>query len=186
MARQLTGQGEQVASLTLLDSVAPTAERQQRDAADELAELLVALAAANGVSLQSDTTLLRKLSSDEAAELLIAQGLAIDIEQFSIMHNAFSANLRCYARYRPERLGHAIDTCLYRATQLRSDGVAAAADYGWGALLAQSPVVVDIDADHFSLLEGVPVQRLADALRRSGAVPSGAATERPYYTDLHP
>ncbi|MEO7323233.1 MAG: amino acid adenylation domain-containing protein [Dokdonella sp.] len=183
MARQLMEQGEEVASLTLLDSFAPAPDARPPDAAAELAELLIGLAASSGVSLRANTQSLRKLSNAEAADLLTAHGLDIGREQFELLYEVFKANRRCYARYRPDRLVHDIDVYLYRAEQ-RSDGELPASDYGWSELLTQPPKMIDIDADHFSLLDGIAVQRLADELRRTGAVQRNTTPETHEYADV--
>ena len=184
MARQLQLQGEDVASLSLLDALAPDPAASPPDDATELAGLLAALAAANGVTLTLDSAALRTLSTAEAAELLTAHGLDIDTQQFDILYKVFKANLRCYARYRPEPLRRDAAVSLYRAVRWPDDSALPAPDYGWSTLLVQPPAVVDIDADHFSLLDGIPVQQLAEKLRRSGAGPAGATTESRQHTDV--
>ncbi len=176
MARQLMEHGDAIASLVLLDSLAPTADLRLPDA-DDLSGLLTTLAAANGVPLRPDTAALGTLSNAEAADLLDAHGIRIDQQQFAIFHEVYKANLRCYTQYRPGRLGRAIEVSLYRATQRSDDAGSPASDYGWSALLAQPPAVADIDADHFSLLHEPAARLLADRLRRSSAVQSAATTD---------
>lgn len=176
MARQLMEQGDAIASLVVLDSLAPTVDLRLPDA-DDLSGLLVALAATNGVPLRPDTAAPGALSNAEAADLLKAHGLLVDTQQFAIFHDVYKANLRCYAQYRPGRLDRPIEVSLYRATQRGDDAGSPASDYGWSTLLAQPPAVVDIDADHFSLLHEPAVRRLADRLRRSGALQSAATTD---------
>lgn len=179
MARQLMEQGDAIASLTLLDSLAPAADLPLPDAADELPGLLLALAATSGVPLRADAAALRTLSNAEAIDVLGAHGLRIDQQQFATFRNVYTENIRCYARYQPGRLDRAINASLYRATQRSGTAGSPVRDYGWSALLAQPPAFVDIDADHFSLLHEPAVRRLADCLRRSGAVQSAAATDPP-------
>uniref|UniRef100_UPI0021494A03 hypothetical protein n=1 Tax=Tahibacter caeni TaxID=1453545 RepID=UPI0021494A03 len=128
-----------------------------------------------GVAVRADRDALRALADGDAGALLQAHGIAMDRTQFDTLYGVFRANLDNFARYRPQRLAQPLQACLVRAT--RTDAAPRAHDYGWGGWLASPPAVVDIDADHFSLLDGAAAQRLADALRDCGAVPHDAATD---------
>jgi len=177
MARQLQAQGDDVAALILLDAQAPGRERAAPDPDGELAEWLLGQAAAEGLTVNADRDALRGLAGADPGAVLQAHGIALDRAQFDTLYGVFRANLDNFARYRPQRLQRPLRACLVRATQGTAAATADATDYGWSAWLAPPPRVLDIDADHFSLLDGAAAQRLADALRDSGALPPDAAAD---------
>jgi thioesterase domain-containing protein/acyl carrier protein len=158
MARILLEQGEEVTSLMLLDSRAPSA-MQGKSAGDEtieLAEACVAAASQSGASIELDVEMLRQLSNDERAQYIVGllndRGLEINNEQFGAFYGVYRANQHCYRTYIPQRMPRPLDVSLYRAMHPPQDE-ATSLDYGWNPLL-QSPIhVIDVEADHFSILE---------------------------------
>jgi hypothetical protein len=90
--------------------------------------------------------------------LLKDGGFEIDSEQFVAFYHVYRANLLCYRTYTPSSLSRKIDVSLYRATQGRSALLNLPRDYGWDEVL-QSPIrTTDVAADHFSILENVPIR----------------------------
>jgi amino acid adenylation domain-containing protein len=170
MARILLEQGEQISSLILLDSIAPSVMqgRTADDEADELFEACMTMANLYGVNLKIDLKRLRQSSSGENVQyivnLLNDGGLEINDEQFATFQAVFRANQRCYRAYKPSTLSRKIDVSLYRAAQGRQDEPPMPRDYGWNQLL-QSPIrIYDVEANHFSILEKAPIQGVAGAL----------------------
>ena len=167
MARMLLEQGEEIASLILLDSIAPSV-MQGRFAHDEVAELFDAcMAAANrsDANLEIDIERLRQLSTEEGVRYLVGRlndcGLETNGEQFAAFYRVYRANLLCYRTYTPSMLSRSIDVSLYRATQGHQNGPAMPRDYGWNQLLPSPIRIYDVEADHFSILEKVQMHEVA-------------------------
>jgi thioesterase domain-containing protein len=155
MAGILLEQGEEVASLVLLDSVAPSVFRPD----DEITEIVKAFRElANDAELELDVERLRRSSDRENAEFFVAllkeRGLLdVNVEQFAALMNVCRVNLTCYTTYQPSRLPRPIDVSLYRATEGRTDEPE---DYGWGPLLSQPLRAYDVaEANHYSVIEKV-------------------------------
>jgi amino acid adenylation domain-containing protein len=156
MARILLEEDEEIASLTLLDSRAPSVyqETVRRDLATELAEACMVAAGQHDADVEIEVEHLRQLPDDEKIHHLVAllrgHGLDIDAEQFNAFYRVYRANQLCYRTYTPPRLSRRLEVSLYRAVGAHGHGTPA--DYGWNQLL-QSPIRVhDVDADHFSIL----------------------------------
>jgi thioesterase domain-containing protein/acyl carrier protein len=173
MARQLIEQGEEISSLVLLDSIAPSV-MQRTQAHDEVAELFEeAMAVANlyGAGLAIDVERMRRSSNEENVQyvvgLLNERGLEINADQFAAFHRVYRANLLCYRAYTPSMLSRKIPVSLYRASQARQNGPDIPRDYGWEQYL-QSPLhTYDVEATHFSILEKVDLQGIAGAFAAS-------------------
>jgi amino acid adenylation domain-containing protein len=170
MARMLLEQAEQISSLILLDSLAPSV-MQERDGGDDATDLFDActeVANLHGATLAIDLERLRQSSSEEnvqyVVELLNGCGIEINGEQFSAFYRVYQANLGCYRAYRPSMLAQKIDVALYRATQGHEDGQITPVDCGWNQLLAGPVRVHDVEANHFSMLEEPHIEQIAGAL----------------------
>jgi thioesterase domain-containing protein/acyl carrier protein len=156
MARILLEEDEEIASLTLLDSRAPSVYQgmARRDLASELAEAWMVAAGRHDADVEIEVERLRQLPDDEKVPSLVAllreHGLDIDAAQFDAFYRVYRANQLCYRTYTPPRLSRSLEVSLYRAAGANGDGTPP--DYGWNQLL-QSPIRVhDVDADHFSIL----------------------------------
>ena len=155
MARLLLEDDEEIASLTLIDSRAPSVlqETVRHDVAAELAEACMVAAGQHDADVGIEVERLRQLPDDEKVHYLVAllreHGLDVDAGQFNAFYRVYRANQHCYRTYTPPRLSHKLEVSLYRAVASNGHGPA---DYGWNQLL-QSPIRVhDVDADHFSIL----------------------------------
>ncbi|HET8799245.1 MAG TPA: alpha/beta fold hydrolase, partial [Thermoanaerobaculia bacterium] len=180
MARILLEQGEPVSSLVLLDSVAP-AIFQQNPAPDEITELMEAgqaVADVYGETLTIDRQQFGGLPPGERLEsltrLLRERGLEIDSRQFAAFFNVYRANHDCYRKYVPGTLPRAISVTLYRATLGREERRSLAPDYGWNALLPSPIRTVDVEADHFTILDKVPLRAGTGARTGGGALEPSA------------
>jgi len=161
MARILLEQGEEIASLTLLDSVAPWVVQAEppQDEAAELSEIYAAIANMTGANVELDSDRLRQSEEEENVRYLVGllndNGHEFHEGQITTFREVYRANLRCYRRYKPSMLPREIDVSLYRATQGNSRASTLPSDYGWNRLL-QSPIrVYDVDGDHSSMLNKV-------------------------------
>ncbi|HEX6100799.1 MAG TPA: amino acid adenylation domain-containing protein, partial [Thermoanaerobaculia bacterium] len=164
MARALLEQGEEVSSLTLLDSLAPSVMRGHpvHDEVSDLVEACRAVADLDGAMPEIDVDELRLLPFDEIvrslAGLLKDRGLEIDSEQLTTFYGVYRANLLSYRAYTPLLLPRTIDVSLYRATQGRPERQDLPGDYGWDELLPSPIVASDVHADHFSIMAKVPIR----------------------------
>lgn len=165
MTRMLLERGEEVASLTLLDSVAPWVVQQEAPR-DETADLYMAYAAianAQGANGGLDPEKLREAEQradrEYVVNLLIESGFEIDDEQFAAFRAVYRANVACYRAYEPAALPRDVDVSLYRATGNGSEVTKLPEDYGWNRLLRGPIRVHDVDADHYSILEQVRFPR---------------------------
>jgi amino acid adenylation domain-containing protein len=158
MARRLVEQGEEISSLILLDSIAPSVMQRERSH-DETADLLEAcMAVANlyDIKVEVDTDRLRRSPLEEnvqyLAGLLNESGLAIG-DQFAAFYRVYRANLLCYRSYTPSMLSQELDVSLHRATQAHQNRPDMPDDYGWNQLLQRPIRTYDVDATHLSILE---------------------------------
>ncbi|HET8888131.1 MAG TPA: amino acid adenylation domain-containing protein, partial [Candidatus Angelobacter sp.] len=176
MARMLLEQAEQISSLILLDSIAPSLIQEEtgHDEATELFEACAALANQYGVHLSADLKRLQLSSAEEDIQyvigLLNACGVEINGDQFAMFYKVYQANLRCYRTYRPSPLPREIDVSLVRATQGHAEGQELPHDYGWNELVPGPVRIYDIEANHFSMLEEPHIEKLAGAFSPSTAL----------------
>jgi acyl carrier protein/surfactin synthase thioesterase subunit len=165
MARMLLEQGEKISSLVLLDSIAPAVKQEEPalDDARELFDACMTVAELSGAQVEIDIEWLRKSSDEEniryIVELLNGRGQEITTAQFAAFYNIYRANLRCYRTYKPSLLPCQIDVSLYRASQEHQNRTTLLPDYGWNQLLYDPIRIYDVEADHFSILEKVNIQR---------------------------
>jgi hypothetical protein len=131
-----------------------------------------------GETLSVDRQQFGSLPPGERLEYLTAllreRGLEIDARQFAAFFNVYRANHECYRKYVPGPVRRAISVTLYRATLGREERRSLAPDYGWNALLPSPIRTVDVDADHFTILEKVPLRAGAGARADSGALEPSA------------
>ncbi|MFZ5638599.1 MAG: amino acid adenylation domain-containing protein [Pseudomonadota bacterium] len=168
MVRQLQAQGERVATLALIDALAPAALHERDLAADDVDDLVdacAALAAANGIALEIDAARLRAEGLEQGlatiAAALAERGIDVDARQLGDFAAVYRANLRAYRDYRPRRLARGLDVVLHRA----AGGVG---DYGWSRLLRNRLRIRDLPADHFTILAPPHVDAIAADLSEAG------------------
>ncbi len=165
MARILLDDGEQVSSLILLDSLAPSLiqEKSVSDDATQLFEACMTIANLYAADLRVDIERLRP-STDEniqyAISVLNGCGLDINAEQFTAFYRVYQTNLLCYRTYKPSRLSREINISLYRATQEHKAGTTLPCDYGWNPLLRNPILTYDVEANHSSILAKVSIHGL--------------------------
>jgi amino acid adenylation domain-containing protein len=175
MARILLEQGEQISSLILLDSMAPSVmlrETSNHEAAD-LFEACTTVANLYGAAPALDLKRLEQSSREGnvqyVVDLLNDCGVEINDVQFAAFYRVYQANLHCYRTYQPSPLSHEIDVALYRAMQGHEDGQMAPRDYGWNQLAAGPVRIYDVEANHFSMLQEPHIQKIAGTFNFSTA-----------------
>jgi len=171
MARQLLAQGEEIEYLALLDAATPAALYADRedDETEDLRRLCAELAEQGGHRFDLSTEDLRRMPVEELVAVLARLGIPVDRAQFETIREVFRTNRRNYRAYSPAALTQDIAVLLFRATRSRPTSERWPADYGWTPLLAQAPQILDIDADHHSMLSGGSAAALAAGLKRVDA-----------------
>ncbi len=133
MARQLLAEGETVATLLLLDALAP--ELMAQSATEDAATLMAALPGADAPDF--------------------------DAAQAAAYMQAFDANLAAARAYRPQQLPDGPDVTLLRIRGLHGKPPATPDDYGWGALLGRAPRVCEVEGEHMTMLQNDHALQLA-------------------------
>jgi len=165
MARLLLEQGEQIESMALIDCLCPI--YQVNDVVEELVEICNKLMSSLGAKTNLDVNALRKVPESERCEYLYnimsAQGFHLNREQFTTSFNVSTANDQCNRNYKPKKLSKDINVSLYRATdgyyQEMPD------DFGWNQFLCSPIKIYDIKADHLTIIEKLPIQKVVKQIR---------------------
>ncbi|WP_284285308.1 thioesterase domain-containing protein, partial [Marinibactrum halimedae] len=170
MARILIQEGQQIESLTLLDSFVPSVLEglQRTDETTMLIDVCHALAELYGVTLTLDMDQLHQVSQENmsgyVSEYFDGLGIAISKEQFSTFFRVYQASLENYRAYNPSVLTADIDVSLYRAVKNKSAIENLPKDHGWNPLLLSSITIHDVGAGHFTMLEKNHNQQIVDRL----------------------
>lgn len=177
IARRLIDDGEQVATVALFDSFAPA--MMQMDSEDDamiLSELVKFLNRFYHLNIDLSYETLASVGPDEriAITLAGAKGMGFVPEEFDEHYMrrflaVCKANLRAISQYvevqQPE-----VPAILYRA--LDSNGrsytldIDSCSDLGWGSLIGRPIEVIDVNADHVSIIAGNEVIQIARDMRR--------------------
>lgn len=167
MARQLLEQGKKVASLIMLDTLAPSL--LNRESIEVMTvQVFNRFVASLGGESDLEVGSLQQIPDDERSEYLyhriIDLGLELPKQQFVATFNVATASERGCRAYQPQQLTEALDVTLLRATE-SFKGMPA--DYGWGEFLAGEMRVRGVRADHFTIIEKGPVERIAKHINTS-------------------
>ncbi|GEM_PF-6507797 len=167
MARILLEQKEKISSLILLDSLCPTLDKM--DEVDHIVDLYETVSQTTGVNINIDVEELRQTIGNDRIEYLFnvskKSGLNISKEQFITFYSVSMANKNCCQAYKPSKLLHKIDVSLYRATETYPD---MPKDYGWNQFLLNPIKTIDINANHFSIIDKGPIQDVAKRILKKG------------------
>ncbi|QRK06023.1 amino acid adenylation domain-containing protein [Archangium violaceum] len=172
MARALRRQGQEVASLVLLDSFAPAESPQleEPDDATLLAGFAADLARSAGREVSLTPESLAGLSPEERIRALWTHaresGLlppTTGVEELRVLLEVARANLRAVARYRPEPYAGRVKLLRARDARRRT-GVDPT--HGWGRLISNGLAVEDVPGDHHGILRAPHVGELAERLAR--------------------
>jgi thioesterase domain-containing protein len=177
MAQLLRRQGEQVELLTLIDSRVPMAraggEEEAEDEASLLASFFVDMSGSSGQYAPEQLSrvfadLRRFEDKEERLEYVLRQASAhqlvpphTDLSHVRRLVNVFKSNRMALRSYTPCRYEGRV--VLFRA-QDEPDTMAGDTTLGWGALTERLEVV-DVAGDHYDVLTGARVQRLAELLK---------------------
>ena len=167
VARLLLEQGEEVESLMLLDTAVPDI-MQKKLAANEITMLVEGCKSVARfkyrVELKVDAEHLQRMPAHGRYEYIAGQfthehGIKTTAEDIASTFRLVQSAEQCLRTYKPPGLSKEIEVFLFRATD-REPGYAD--DYGWNEFL-QSPLkVIDIEANHYSMVDlDRAVQQLA-------------------------
>lgn len=160
MARKLLAEKAGSASLILLDSLCPLLPG--KDPTEEMAQVFTHFISSLGSEAALDVEKLRQIPDNQRSEYLhgVIAGLGHEIpkEQFIATFNAATASEQICLAYKPSSIAEKMDVTLFRA----AEGFPGAPDdYGWNQLLRQPIRKLDIEANHFSMLDKGPVKEVA-------------------------
>jgi thioesterase domain-containing protein len=151
MAQKL---GDEVATLSLLDSYAPHLA-QQLITIDEptlLVEFANSILSSHGALRSIDVETLRALNKRSREKMVIGllaeSGIGIELSSLSAFFAAFEAHIHAYQTHRAERYTGPAQVILFKAEQSEQQN----RDNGWSALLPETPKVMIIPGDHHSML----------------------------------
>lgn len=163
MARRLIEQGERVESLILLDSLCPSQRRESE--VELIAQVFAHLLASLGGRLELDAAALQAMPEHARAEhlygLIAAQGLSLSRDYFLATYRVATASERMCRGYRLPRLPAGVAVSLIRASHAYPR---APADYGWNAQLSAPLRVVEVAADHYTVIEAGAAAAVARAI----------------------
>jgi thioesterase domain-containing protein/acyl carrier protein len=171
MARQLRGQGGEVALLALLDSRAPGSFGKFADFDDSTALALLARELGNlfGKDLPVSSDDLRRLGRGEQLDYVLERAIRtgvlppdIGLSQIRRLLRVFKANLRAMRDYAPGIYPHRVT--LFRAGE-RFAGTDQDPAMGWGELAAGGLEIYEVPGDHYTMVREPHVQALAERLR---------------------
>ena len=177
MARQLTGQGSEVALLAMIDPGPPRQGPEVPDPRLELAQFvhdlrgLAGLDTSRAVALPAGAETLDDLLACAEVRALLPADVTED--QIRALFALFRANVRALATYRPEPFAG-------RLTLLRAEATAALlpeADREWSALAHGGAEVHLLAGDHYSLLRPPHVAALSGVLAACLRGPEGRISE---------
>jgi amino acid adenylation domain-containing protein len=167
IARQLRERGREVALVALLDSYPPSEVDvfEGRSEAELLRLLLLDQAGIQGIEapwLKDEGLGVEELLRHARESGLVRADLKP--EQVQRLLGVYQANLRAFARYRPQPYAG-------RLTLFRPDGALTAGADGWEPLAAEPVEVVGAEGDHYTMLAPPRVdglaRRLAECIERA-------------------
>ena len=168
MARQLAIQGDRVATLTLVDTLVPTLfdGLNSHDEATMLFEIYQIAMRLLGASLELSE--LKKIPVSERSNYILSQlseqGITVSGEQSSLLE-VIEKNGVCQSNYRPGKLPGNIPVTLYRGTERYADMQPLPDDYGWNEFLDKKLTVVDILANHSSIMNTENASKIAKKVK---------------------
>ncbi len=164
MAQQLYQQGEEVASLTLIDSYIPTHQSEEIDDAMLVASVAKDLSNIVGKELPISVDELRQLQPMEQLDYILEQGKnfnilppEVDRQQMHQMLEVFKANNQAMYSYKPQRLPGKL-TLIFASEKLPTNQLTS-----WSKL-AKASVVYQIEGNHYTIMQEPQVMALAEHL----------------------
>lgn len=169
MSRILLEQGEEIASLILLDTPCPLQLSSELiDPFECLVNVCANLTSSLGKTLDIDVEQLRQVQESERGEyiynLLMQNGVDLVKEQFLTTFDntfiMFMASENCCRAYKPSKLPRNIDVLLFRATEGYMDK-GMPEDYGWNQLLLNPINICKVESNHFTIIGKGPVEEIS-------------------------
>ncbi len=180
MARQLTGAGEEVALLAILDQpVSPGDEAAEVDTADVITEIARHHARGQGHTLDLDAETLRGMPIDGQLALVLerlgsldALGPGFDIPLLRGLALGWSARATAGERYRvsayPGRItllrANTVDPAVLQEASPQRRRIHEDPTLGWGAVAAGGVEVYTVPGTHQTIIEAPNVETLAEVL----------------------
>lgn len=180
MARQLTGAGEEVGLLALLDQpVSPGDEAAEVDTAAVIADILRHRARGQGRTLELDAEALRGLPLDvqlarglESLGSMEALGPGFDIPMLRALALGYSSRATAVERYRastyPGRItllrASRVDPVALREVAPQRRQIFEDPTLGWGTVAAGGVEVHTVPGNHQTIIEAPHVETLAEIL----------------------
>jgi thioesterase domain-containing protein len=154
MARQLTAQGDQVASLVLIDSPAPRAGSPPSGEGQILAAFASDLARGLGLTWEGQVAPENPSAFDEVARMVPH----LNPEHLRILYRTFRANVLARAGYQPRPYSGRV-----LVVRAGDPGSAPTADpsLGWASLAPGGISAHVVPGDHYSIMRRPSVVRLA-------------------------
>ncbi|UAA37473.1 HAD-IIIC family phosphatase [Paraneptunicella aestuarii] len=164
MTRMLQKQGDEVASIVMLDSLAP--KHRVNDEIAEIVDVCKNVAVTNGGSLDLTVEQLRAVPEDKRGEFLFdimrEYGMDITKEQFAAYYNVSMVSERVCREYKPGKLPKAVDVTLFKAIDSYEG---APKDYGWNQYLGKPIKRIDVEANHLSIIEKESIETIVKAIK---------------------
>jgi len=168
MARKLLERGEAVASVMMLDTLAPAllqADLMETTTVAVFNRFITSLGAVSDLTVER----LKQVPEVERREYLynyvVSLGVPLPKQQFMATFDVGTTSERASRAYQPVKLKQRIDVMLFRATEGFKE---MRADYGWRAFVDDLQIC-DISADHFSIVESGPVALVAQYINQPPA-----------------
>jgi thioesterase domain-containing protein/acyl carrier protein len=154
MVRLLLDDNEEVASVTLLDAFAPKLFKPYPGSeANLLTQLGNDLAALHNIDPLLSITDVENTPPDQRHHFITTKlkrrNLDINESQFS----AFTQACQLAYGFEPEKLYHEVDISLCRAKARNKFSHSVPDDYGWQELLVTKLKIIEVEGDHFSMLD---------------------------------
>lgn len=166
MARLLLEQGQQIESLMLLDTLPP--EIRVNDQVTEIGRVCHSLESTHNLNFNLDIDELRQVPENQRRDYLFnimtGSGFEITRRQFDINYDVAMASDFSCRNHTTSKISSPLNIILYRADK-GFDNMPF--DYGWNNFLSDPITIVDIEADHFSIVREGPVQKVTQNILQS-------------------
>lgn len=168
MVRQLQDQGEEIALLLLIDShiyhqPIRQDEWSENDLLRSFIEDLLQIQADEVVTHNESLSALNLPILVDRLQECDALPKGLDLQRVEILYHVYQANVKAKQNYFPEKL-EAVDTLLIRSTEQIGDPLYDE-KLGWAHVIDSPIKIVDIEGNHYSVLQEPAVKEIAQLLR---------------------
>ncbi len=153
IARRLAEQNTNIKALVLIDTVSPL--ERNHSAIEELVSITREyMKATYNITIELTAAKLENIKEKDREAYLYSElkkdGFDMEYEQFSSIYKLAVNSDKCVRVYRPQKTNFTFPTYLIRAKNAYPN---LSNCYGWQHILGKSMVSMEIDADHFSIIE---------------------------------